>query len=108
MYKIDVPTYHWDNDRFEIETKTLRFADPGRARNFQSWLRSLRYEADSLLCHPSVRTAFRNANTAEIPHENSWNGRSENYDKLDIYSGVIIEASFDIYTEEVIRTKIGT
>ena len=108
MYRIDVPAYHWDNDYFQIGIRVLHFASLERAKKFQAWLRSLRYEADPLLCHPLVRAELRNANTAEIPHPNSREGRSENYDKIDIYSGVIIEASFDVYTEEVIRTKIGT
>ena len=108
MYRIDVPTYHWDNDRFEIEIKVLRFSDLGDAERFQAWLRSRLYENDSLLCHPSVRPALRNARTAEIPHANSWEGRSEEYNRIDVFHGVIIEVDFDIYTEEVIRTKIGT
>ena len=105
MYRIDVPTYHWDNDHFQMDTKVRHFVDLEDAERFQSWLRSLRYEADSLLCHPSVRTAFRDANTHEIPH---WRNRRKEYDKVDVYHGVIIEAAFDIYTEKVIRTKIGT
>jgi len=108
MYKIDVPTYHWDNDRFEIEIKVLWFSDLGNAKGFQAWLRSLRYEADSLLCHPSCSRSIRDARTSEIPHANSWEGRAKEYEKIDVYHGVVIEASFDIYTEETIRTKIGT
>ena len=107
MYKIDIPTYHWDNDRFEIEIKVRHFDDLIDAGRFQKWLRSLRYENDSLLCHRSVRRALRDGRTHEIPHENSRQRRAKEYDKVDVYNGVIIEASFDIYTEEVIRTKIA-
>ena len=107
MYRIDVPTYHWDNDRFEIETKTLTFPHLWRAERFQGWLRSLQFEADSLLCRWSVPVLVRDKQTHEIPHHNS-EARVEGYDRVDVYHGVIIEASFDIYTEKVIRTKIGT
>ena len=107
MYKIDVPTYHWDNDRFEIETKVSRFDDMDKARKFQAWLWSRHYDNDSLLCHPSVSLGVRNSRTHEIPQHNSMSRRKV-YDKIDVHHGVIIESTFDIYTEKVIRTKIGT
>ena len=108
MYKIDIPTYHWDNDHFLIETKVRHFVELDDAKHFQEWLRSLRYENDSLLCHRSVPRALRDGRTHEIPHEDSRQRRAKEYDKVDVYHGVIIEAEFDIYTEEIIRTKIGT
>jgi len=95
MYKIDVPTYHWDNDHFTMERKTLNFVILDVAKKAQTILRSLEFSEDELMCHWSVPSEWRNNHTHDIPMSND---KGWIYDRLGVYHGVIIKADFRIYT----------
>jgi len=100
MYHIDVLTYHWDNDHFDYEDKTISFSHIDAARKAQKMLRGFEYSEDELLQHWSVPARYKDKPTHDIPL-GGWGNWV--YERLGIYHGVIIQSDFDIYVEKITR-----
>ena len=103
LYHIDVPTYHWDNDRFEREVKTLTTDSIEDARNMRTFLLDLEFTDDDLCRYHDLPGMYRYKKTFPIPYTPD---RALAFDKIDVHLGVIVESEFYIYTEKTTRTVI--
>lgn len=94
MFKIDVPVYHWDNDHYEQETKTLQFDSIQKAFEAQRYLLNLPYEQEwSFSDKKSYGFVSRELEPKDYVLV-----------ELDVWHGGVFECGFSVYTEATHKT----